>query len=659
MDDLRPSRTAQFLLGLAEQQDDIARPGEAHRDPGAHVVDDTEHADLRGGQDVAPARLVVEADVAAGHRRPQRQAAVHQALDRLDELPHHLWVFGGTEVQAVGDRHRLGAAHRDIAVGLRQCQLGTQVGVQLTVASIGIGGQCDAEVGVLVDTHHAGVVGLGQHRVATHEAVVLVGHPTAVAQVRRTHQAQNGFGELLSGVVARQMVRVVGVEGVQPLGTPLGAVIGRALVGNGPRIDIDDAFAVPVDEQPVTGDQFTDDRGLDIPLGADLEELVDICGLADGHHAFLRLAHQDLFGSHRLIPQRHQIELTVHAAVACRGQLTGGAGDAGGAQVLDRRDHAGGEELQGALDEQLLHERVADLHRRTLRRFGVVERLGRQDGRPSDAVCASSGTVEDDLVAGTGRLGELQVFVAHDADAQRVDQRVVVVAGVEVDLAADVRKAQAIAVATHTGDDARQHTAGVGSLQRTEAQAIHDCDRTGTHGEDVAHDTANPGGCTLVGLHIGRVVVRLGLEGDGVALPDVDRPSVVADAGQQRPARGRLRQRTEPLEMDLGGLVGAVLRPHHRVHGQFPARRAAPQQVADALVLVFLQAQCSPRLFGVRCAASVLNCVDHSTRLSERGQSAPAARYSERTSPMQEAPHERAGPRPGRRPDRQPSLWFG
>jgi hypothetical protein len=44
--------------------------------------------------------------------------------------------------------------------------------------------------------------------------------------------------------------------------------------------------------------------------------------------------------------------------------------------------------------------------------------------------------------------------VLHDADAQRVDQRVAGVAVVEEQLAADVGQAQAVAVAADAGDDA-------------------------------------------------------------------------------------------------------------------------------------------------------------------------------------------------------------
>ena len=122
------------------------------------------------------------------------------------------------------------------------------------------------------------------------------------------------------------------------------------------------------------------------------------------------------------------------------------------------------------------------------------------------------------------------------------------VAVVEEQLAADVGQAQAVAVAADAGDDAGQHAGGVGGVGAAEAQRVHDRDRAGAHGEDVADDAADPGGRALVGLDVARVVVRLDLEGDRVAVADVDHAGVLADADQQRVA---LRQVAELAQVDL------------------------------------------------------------------------------------------------------------
>ena len=133
--------------------------------------------------------------------------------------------------------------------------------------------------------------------------------------------------------------------------------------------------------------------------------------------------------------------------------------------------------------------------------------------------------------------------------AAGVDQRVALVAGVEDDLAADVGQAQAVAVAADAGDDAGQHALGVGVVGGAEAQRVDDGDRAGAHREDVADDAADAGGRALVGLDVRRVVVRLDLEGDRVALADVDDAGVLADADEQGVVLGGLL--AELAQVDL------------------------------------------------------------------------------------------------------------
>src|SRR5699024_4440096 len=130
---------------------------------------------------------------------------------------------------------------------------------------------------------------------------------------------------------------------------------------------IDDDVAVPFDDESVAVGDLADDGGLDLPLADDPQELVQTIGPNDGHHPLLRLRHEDLLGSEGLIPQQHVVEGDVHAAVAVGGQLRGSARDASGPEVLDALDHTGVEELETALDEDLLCEGVTDLHGWALR----------------------------------------------------------------------------------------------------------------------------------------------------------------------------------------------------------------------------------------------------------------------------------------------------
>ena len=163
--------------------------------------------------------------------------------------------------------------------------------------------------------------------------------------------------------------------------------------------------------------------------------------------------------------------------------------------------------------------------------------------------------------------------------------------GVEDDLAADVGQAERVAVAADARHDAGQHPARVGRVGGAEPQRVGDGDRPRAHRHDVAHDPADAGGRALVGLDVGRVVVRLDLERDGPPVADRDHARVLPDPGEHPLAhrgRGRL---AEVGEVHLRGLVGAVLAPHDRVHRELGVGGAAAEDLPDARVLVVLQAQ--------------------------------------------------------------------
>ena len=123
-----------------------------------------------------------------------------------------------------------------------------------------------------------------------------------------------------------------------------------------------------------------------------------------------------------------------------------------GAKVLDRGDHAGRVQLKAALDQQLLHERVAHLHVRVLRPLAVgVGAIGPERGAGQHRGAAdAAGPVREPRrttwLPGPGAAAELQIGVPHDAHARDVDQRVARIAGVERQLTADIRQAQAVAV---------------------------------------------------------------------------------------------------------------------------------------------------------------------------------------------------------------------
>ena len=168
-----------------------------------------------------------------------------------------------------------------------------------------------------------------------------------------------------------------------------------------------------------------------------------------------------------------------------------------------------------------------------------------------------------------------------DADGHRVDQDVAVIGAVEIDLAADGRHADAIAVAADAGDDAGDQVAHLGMVGPAEAQRVQIGDRPRAHREHVAQDAADAGRRALIGLDVGRVVVALHLEDRGLAVADVDHAGILA-----RAADHPRRRRRQLLQMDARALVGAMLRPHHREDAELGQVRLAPHGVEDALIFL-------------------------------------------------------------------------
>ena len=113
-----------------------------------------------------------------------------------------------------------------------------------------------------------------------------------------------------------------------------------------------------------------------------------------------------------------------------------------------------------------------------------------------------------------------------------------------------------------------------------ETQAVEERDRPGAHRDDVAEDPADTGRGALEGLDGGRVVVGLGLEGDGDTVAEIDHAGVLA-----RPLKDALAARRQPAQERRGVLVAAVLRPEEREDRQLEVVRRSAEQLPDTVEL--------------------------------------------------------------------------
>jgi len=163
-----------------------------------------------------------------------------------------------------------------------------------------------------------------------------------------------------------------------------------------------------------------------------------------------------------------------------------------------------------------------------------------------DAVAPGLGADIDHRIADPGGGRAEDPVGPGQPDGHRIDQDIAVIGRVEIDLAADGGHAHAIAIAADAGHHPGHQVTGPGVVRAAEAERVEVGDRPGAHGEDVAHDAADPGRRPLVGLDEGGVVVALHLEDHRLAVADVDHPGVLA-----RPLDHLLAAGRQPLQPHL------------------------------------------------------------------------------------------------------------
>ena len=109
----------------------------------------------------------------------------------------------------------------------------------------------------------------------------------------------------------------------------------------------------------------------------------------------------------------------------------------GRAHVLDAGDGAGGEQFQARFAHELLHERIADLHRAALLLRRFLGQILRGKRRPGQTIATRGrADVEHRIANALGRAAR-DLFVAQHAQAKRVHQRIAFVGFIEINLAGD------------------------------------------------------------------------------------------------------------------------------------------------------------------------------------------------------------------------------
>ena len=297
-------------------------------------------------------------------------------------------------------------------------------------------------------------------------------------------------------------------------------------------------------------------------------------------HPLLRLRQHHLVAGHSRLAAMHPVNVQYETTSAASDGFHRRAGEAGRAQILQRADFACGQGLQARFNQRLFQKGIAHLHRGA-QLLLFLKGAGRQPGRAVNPVPSGAGAHQKQRVAGGVRRRAGQVVNAGDADAHRVDQRILRIGFVKVDFAGYVGNADAVAVPADAVHDAAQQPAVGRVVRRPEAQRVQQRNRPRAHSQYIPHDAADAGGCALQRLHRRRVVVGFDLEHHGQAVADVDCAGVFR-AGLRQGALGRGGQHPQQR---AGVLVAAVFAPQRAEHTQLNRVRFPVQPGDNHIVL--------------------------------------------------------------------------
>ena len=317
---------------------------------------------------------------------------------------------------------------------------------------------------MVLDADDGGVGAAGPlDGLAADGAVVLVPDPGARAQVGAADQGQQRRLDPRRIGHRAQRRRRGRVHG-RP-------VIERRLLGQGVERDVRLDPALVAHDDPARIRQAADDGEVQLPLLEDGARHVLAVRAQHHQHAFLAFRQHHLVGGHAGLALRHLVQVEFDADAALAGHLDAAAGQPGGAHVLDGDDGVGGHQLQAGFDQQLFGEGVADLHGGALF-LGIGPELGARHGRAVDPVPPGLAADVDDRIADASGGAEEDAVPRRDADRHGIHQRVAVVGGVEIDLAAHGRHADAVAVAADAAHHAVHDALGARVVRVAEAQRV-------------------------------------------------------------------------------------------------------------------------------------------------------------------------------------------
>ena len=136
---------------------------------------------------------------------------------------------------------------------------------------------------------------------------------------------------------------------------------------------------------------FSDDRGIQIPLMEDRHYLVYIRWFDDQKHPFLRLGEHDLIRRHSMFALRNLVDLHGDPDSGFASHFRAGASQPRCTHILDADHEILADHLEGCLEQELFHEGIADLNRGSLL-FRFIGEIDRGEGRSVYPVTSGLGS---------------------------------------------------------------------------------------------------------------------------------------------------------------------------------------------------------------------------------------------------------------------------
>ena len=151
---------------------------------------------------------------------------------------------------------------------------------------------------------------------------------------------------------------------------------------------------------------------------------------------------------------RHARQIDFDSYAAARSHFGTRAGEPGSAHVLNRDHRAGTHRFKTRFQQQLLHERIAHLHVRTLLLRFLAEFRGGKKRRAMNSVASCFRAHVNHRIADAARAREKKFLAARNSERERVDQRIIRIARLENHFAAHGGHAETISVKSDAANHA-------------------------------------------------------------------------------------------------------------------------------------------------------------------------------------------------------------